>query len=512
MRTPGDHLADRYRIVAALGAGGMATVHRALDERLQREVALKVLLPNLASDPLTAQRFEREARAMAAVAHPGLVAVFDVDAGDQAAGREPFVVMELCPGGSLADRMGPGRPLPPDELIPILVAVADALAALHHGGLVHRDVKPSNILFATDRVKLADFGLVRSEALSDASQLTDPGTAIGTLAYLAPERLRGDPGGPPADVYALATIAHLGLTGSLPRAADSVHGLVAAAPFRPPAVSTVAPALGTAFDAIVLDGLAIDPGRRPDAVTFGSRLGAALGAWTRAGRPGAAAASTDRTGAALAAVASTSPRATAHEADDTTALALPIEATAPIAIGRDETASERDRRPVVARSDSRRRGVPLALAAAIIAALALWGLALGIRSALGPPTPPSTSATISLPVASTALPSASAASPPPSALATVAPTADPAVAALNEVAAAIEAVRGGHGVKGKEANELEADLDKVRNALAASDRDGALAAARDLDRRVRDVAKHLEGEGADRLRAASSALLAALGG
>ena len=105
MPAPGDLLADRYRIVAPLGAGGMATVHRAHDERLARDVAGKVLLPNLAADPVTAQRFEREARAMAAVAHPGLVAVFDVDAGDPAVGREPFVVMELCPGGSLADRM-----------------------------------------------------------------------------------------------------------------------------------------------------------------------------------------------------------------------------------------------------------------------------------------------------------------------------------------------------------------------------------------------------------------------
>src|SRR5690349_14265511 len=140
MPAPGDLLADRYRIVAPLGACGMATVHRAHDERLARGVAVNVLLPNLAADPVTAQRFEREARAMAAVAHPGLVAVFDVDAGDPATGRDPFVVMELCPGGSLADRMGPGRPLPPDELIPILAAVADALGALHHAGLVHRDV------------------------------------------------------------------------------------------------------------------------------------------------------------------------------------------------------------------------------------------------------------------------------------------------------------------------------------------------------------------------------------
>ena len=163
MPAPGDVLADRYRIGALLGSGGMATVYRAHDDRLGRDVAVKVLLPNLASDAVLARRFDREARAMAAVADPGLVAVFDVDPGDPA-GREPFFVMELCPGGSLADRLGLDRPMPPGELVPILVSVSDALATLHRAGLVHRDVKPSNILFAADRVKLADFGLARSDA------------------------------------------------------------------------------------------------------------------------------------------------------------------------------------------------------------------------------------------------------------------------------------------------------------------------------------------------------------
>ena len=134
MPAPGDVLADRYRIVALLGSGGMATVYRALDDRLGREVAVKVLSPNLASDPVLARRFDHEARAMAAVADPGLVAVFDVEPGDPTSGREPFFVMELCPGGSLADRLGLDRPMTPDELVPILVSVADALATLHRPG------------------------------------------------------------------------------------------------------------------------------------------------------------------------------------------------------------------------------------------------------------------------------------------------------------------------------------------------------------------------------------------
>src|SRR5688572_25770632 len=191
MPASGDLLAGRYRILAPLGAGGMATVYRANDERLSREVALKILLPNLASDPVVAERFEREARTLAAAAHPGVVSIFDVDAGDPKTGREPFFVMELCPGGSLADRLVDGQRLTPDELIPTLVSVADGLADLHARGVVHRDVKPSNILFASDRAKLADFGLARSDdgALDD---LTTPGTAVGTMAYLAPEVLAGD--------------------------------------------------------------------------------------------------------------------------------------------------------------------------------------------------------------------------------------------------------------------------------------------------------------------------------
>jgi serine/threonine-protein kinase len=513
MPASGDRLADRYRILAPLGAGGMATVYRARDERLDREVAIKVLLPNLAGDPTTAERFEREARAMAAVAHPGLVAVFDVDAGDPATGREPFVVMELCPGGSLAERMGPGRPLPPDELVPILVAVADALAALHHAGLVHRDVKPSNILFASDRVKLADFGLVRSESGPGAADLTDPGTAIGTLAYLAPERLRGETGGPPADVHALATIAHLGLTGSLPRPTESVRDLVAAAPFRAPAVSTVASGLGTAFDAAVLDGLAVDPGRRPDAVAFGSRLASALGVWTRAGRPGGAATSSARPASPAAGASWTSTAAVGPAlADDeaTTALAIPIDPTDRYAVTPAEARSE----PQPRGEEDRRRGtrvVPIALAALLATAAVVVAVAVlsgGLRpSASSSPIIPSGSA-----VASSASPITSvSAAPSPSQ--SPKPSVDPAVAALDAVDAAIAAARGGHdGLKGKEANDLESLAGRIRTAITAGDRTGALKTARDLDHRVRDVADHLGQEAGDRLRAASSALVSALGG
>jgi serine/threonine protein kinase len=221
MPAPGALLAGRYRIVAPLGSGGMATVHRGRDERLDRDVALKILLPNHAGDPVLASRFEREARSLAAAAHPGVVAVYDVDPGDPAAGVEPFFVMELCQGGSLAEKMAGDRRLAPDDLIPIIISVTDGLAGLHSRGVVHRDVKPSNIMLTTDRAKLADFGLARSDDPAEASDLTAPGTAVGTMAYLPPDVLAGGPAGPPADIYALGVAAFAGLTGSMPRQATS---------------------------------------------------------------------------------------------------------------------------------------------------------------------------------------------------------------------------------------------------------------------------------------------------
>jgi serine/threonine-protein kinase len=526
MPAPGDRLVDRYRILAPLGSGGMATVLRAHDERLDRDVAIKVLLPNLASDPVLARRFEEEARAMAAVAHPGLVSVFDVDAGDPATGREPFVVMELCPGGSLADRLGPDRPMPPDELVPILVAVSDALAALHRAGLVHRDVKPSNILFATDRVKVGDFGLVRSDNTTEPSELTEPGTAVGTLGYLSPERLRGDRGGPPADVYALGTVAHLGLTGSMPRPGGSVRDVVAAASFRPPTVSTTAPALGRAFDDVVLDALAVDPNRRPDALAFGSGLGAALGRWSRSGRPGAvpvvaaAPPAADLADESDVAMARVNQRA---DHDVTTATAVPLEATAALDLPAPPPAAEGAPTPAprpypeaARRSADANRGQRIG-GLAVLAALAAVALAAaitlpGLLGALGSGpaaslavvggASPSISASASAAASASLLPSAA-----PS------PTIDSARTALDDVVAAISAAKGGpDGLKGKEANELDSAAARVRRDLDAGDRAAALKDARALDKRVRDATDKLRSDAAARLRTASAHLVDVLGG
>ena len=209
MASVGESLAGRYRLDALIGSGGFATVFRARDMRLERDVAIKVLLANHMTDAVVAARFEQEARVLAAVGHPNVVAIHDVVAGDPQAGTAPFLVMDLCEGGSLADRLatsGNGM-LQPDELIPILVDTSAGLAALHGLGIVHRDLKPANILLSDGRARIADLGI----AVAGPSELTEVGTTIGTLAYLAPEQLAGEPASPASDVHALGVVAFLGL-------------------------------------------------------------------------------------------------------------------------------------------------------------------------------------------------------------------------------------------------------------------------------------------------------------
>ena len=244
------------------------------------DVAVKVLLANHVTDPVVAARFEREARVLAAVDHPNVVAVHDVEPGDPETGAEPFLVMDLCGGGSLADRLAASASgaLPPDELVPLLVDVAAGLDALHARGIVHRDLKPSNVLLSGGRARIADLGI----AAAGPSELTATGTTVGTLAYLAPEQLAGEPGSPASDVHGLGVIAFVGLTGRLPRPPE-------ASPRSSPRASCRSTRLGPATrsrlsvrSAIAL-ALAGDPSRRPTATELGATLAAALERW-RAGR------------------------------------------------------------------------------------------------------------------------------------------------------------------------------------------------------------------------------------
>ncbi len=205
-----------YQIQSLLGAGGMGEVYRALDTRLDRTVAIKLLPKRFTSSPHQLLRFKREARAIAGLSHPHICTLYDVGRQDDV----DYLVMELVDGETLATRLTRGR-LPVDEAIRVARAVADALAAAHAKDIIHRDIKPSNIVIsATGSIKVVDFGLARpahAEAAEAATaDATEPGLLIGTPRYMAPEQATGQPLGPTADIFSLGVVLFECLAGELP--------------------------------------------------------------------------------------------------------------------------------------------------------------------------------------------------------------------------------------------------------------------------------------------------------
>ena len=206
--TAGDTL-NGYRIVEPLGAGGMATVYRAYQPALDRFVAVKVLAANAGQDPRFRERFRREAQTVAALRHPNILVVYDWGEQDGTA----YLVSELVEGGTLADRLG--TPLTCEQSLQFLRPVASALDYAHERGVVHRDVKPSNVLLHPDGTPvLADFGVARM--LEGSAFLTSAGVLVGTPAYMAPEVLDEGEAGPSVDLYALGVMLYEMLTGSVP--------------------------------------------------------------------------------------------------------------------------------------------------------------------------------------------------------------------------------------------------------------------------------------------------------
>lgn len=223
----------RYEIEQPLGRGGMGTVHLARDTVLGRQVAVKVLADHLAADDAFRQRFLQEARLTARLCHPNVVQVFD--AGDD--GR-PFLVMEYVEGETVAERLGRGAAFSGDEALTLAVHLSAGLAHAHARGIVHRDVKPHNVLLRRDGVaKLTDFGIARA---LEESGLTEFGTAVGTARFMAPEQAGGQAVGPPADVYGLGVLLrHIG-GGSLPPALAAVaEACVAAEPADRPSAADI---------------------------------------------------------------------------------------------------------------------------------------------------------------------------------------------------------------------------------------------------------------------------------
>lgn len=208
-------LDGRYLIQAKIASGGTSTVYRGLDTRLDRPVAVKVMDSRYAGDQQFLTRFQREARTVARLKDPGLVAVYDQ--GSDA--RHPFLVMELIEGGTLRELLGERGPMPPYAVVAVLRPVLGGLAAAHRAGLVHRDVKPENVLISDDgEVKIADFGLVRAVA---AAGITSTSVILGTAAYLSPEQVRDGDASPRSDVYSAGILAYELLTGHTPFTGDS---------------------------------------------------------------------------------------------------------------------------------------------------------------------------------------------------------------------------------------------------------------------------------------------------
>ncbi len=515
MPTVGEVLVDRYEIEGVLGAGGMASVYRAIDLRLQREVAVKVLLPGLASDPAVAARFEREARALAGAAHPGIVGVFDVESGDPETGREPFYVMELCDGGSLADRLEETGRLSPPDVVPTIAAIAEGLAAMHAQGLIHRDVKPHNILFCGDRPKLGDFGLARSERPAELTRLTQRGTTLGTLPYLAPELLGGAQPTTASDVYALGVTAYEALTGELPRPAGSLREMVEGRAAIPRLASTVEATLGSAFDEVLGAALAVEPGQRPSPLQFGAALTAAADVWTPAADAAEAAAKT----AAIAIAAVPPPAQPVAATTETLVMPAAVEPAAPEPIvaaatppaGAAPTAN-RAKRVALPRApwrpDASTQRRLLGLAGAVVGIAAFVVVAASLDRMLGPSDvfdlpSPGVTASAAATLAATALPEATATP--------AASEADPALAAVDDVLAAIESARGGpDGLKGGEANDLVSLAERVRSALEGGDGETANEAAADLEDRAERASRDIDDERRARLLNAIDALREAI--
>ena len=260
-----------YQILAALGAGGMGEVYKARDTRLGRTVALKILPERVSADLLARQRFEREARTVAALSHPHICTLHDIGHQD----GTDYLVMEYLDGETLAARLARGK-LPLDQALQYAIQIADALAAAHKGGIVHRDLKPGNVMLTKSGAKLLDFGLAkpREEAVvtgwpdtTVAEPLTGRGTILGTLQYMAPEQLEGREADARTDIFAFGCVLYEVFSGRPAFDGDSPATLIGNILHnRPVAPSEISPLVGRTIDRIIATCLEKDPEERWQAI------------------------------------------------------------------------------------------------------------------------------------------------------------------------------------------------------------------------------------------------------
>jgi len=267
-------LFGRYRLLERAGAGGSAQVWRALDEETGDEVAIKRLHPVVFADPTARRRLERESRALEMLESPNIVRIRDSHLTDD----EAALVLDYVPGKSLADHLAENGKVPIGEAVAVVRDIATALMTAHSAGVVHRDVKPANIILAPDRrALLTDFGVARQDAEDtingSVTEVTGPGFVVGSLRYMAPEQLRGEPATPASDQYGLAAVACQMLSGSPPFDGATPVAIAEAQAGAPPMLPDVEPQLAEA----VRRGLAIDPADRfPDVAAFAAAVGAAM--------------------------------------------------------------------------------------------------------------------------------------------------------------------------------------------------------------------------------------------
>jgi eukaryotic-like serine/threonine-protein kinase len=257
---PGTLLARRYRLIDRIGVGGMSVIWRAHDEMLERRVAVKVLAADLAADPRFRERVRDEARAAAALVHPHVTAMYDYGEVFDAEGvATAYVVMELLEGEPLSARLTAG-PLPWPEALRDCAEVAEALAAAHRHGIVHRDITADNIMLTGDGAKVLDFGIATTIGAPDEDI---DGSTFGTPAYVAPERLDGRRARPATDTYALGVLLYEMLTGAPPYPADTWEELAATPRGAPPPLAV--PGLPSEVAALCYRCLSVEPRERPTA-------------------------------------------------------------------------------------------------------------------------------------------------------------------------------------------------------------------------------------------------------
>jgi len=261
-----------YEIQSPLGAGGMGEVYRARDTRLERSVAIKILPDHLSHNPEAKQRFDREARAISSLNHPNICTLHDVGHQD----GTDFLVMELLEGETLADRLRKG-PLPTDQVLRIAIEICEGLERAHKSGVVHRDLKPGNVMLTKTGAKLMDFGLAKATpgaslassltmtmSHSSADQpLTAQGTIVGTFQYMSPEQTEGKEADARSDIFALGCVLYEMATGKRAFTGKSQASIVAAIlASEPPPISSVQPLSPPALEQVVKSCLAKDPDER----------------------------------------------------------------------------------------------------------------------------------------------------------------------------------------------------------------------------------------------------------